>query len=152
MKRGWQVAAWVLLVTCGLFAYESFQLKLTDALGPGPGFFPFWLGVLGVALAVVLLRQLRSDQVELGAGVLEFDRAGARSVVQVVVALAVGAALLEVAGFRLSMLLLLGYLLHVLGVQSRFAIAVFAAIGSFGVFYVFYDLLKVPLPMGILGF
>jgi hypothetical protein len=50
------------------------------------------------------------------------------------------------------MLLLLGYLLHVLGVQSRFAIAVFAAIGSFGVFYVFYDLLKVPLPMGILGF
>jgi putative tricarboxylic transport membrane protein len=108
--------------------------------------------VLGVALAVVLLRQLRSDQVELGAGVLEFDRAGARSVVQVVVALAVGAALLEVAGFRLSMLLLLGYLLHVLGVQSRFAIAVFAAIGSFGVFYVFYDLLKVPLPMGILGF
>jgi putative tricarboxylic transport membrane protein len=152
MKRGWQVAAWVLLVTCGLFAYESFQLKLTDALGPGPGFFPFWLGVLGVALAVVLLRQLRSDQVELGAWVLEFDRAGARSVVQVVVALAVGAALLEVAGFRLSMLLLLGYLLHVLGVQSRFAIAVFAAIGSFGVFYVFYDLLKVPLPMGILGF
>ena len=152
MRRGWQVAAWTLLVICLLFSYESFQLALSDTLGPGPGFFPFWLGVLGAMLAVALLVQLHLNQVDLGAATLEFDRVGVRSVIRVVVALAAGSALLEIAGFRVSMLLLLGYLLHVLGVRSRLAIAVFAAVGSVGVFHVFFHLLRVPLPMGILGF
>ena len=152
MRRGWQVAAWTLLVICLLFSYESFQLALSDTLGPGPGFFPFCLGVLGAMLAVALLVQLHLNQVDLGAATLEFDRVGVRSVIRVVVALAAGSALLEIAGFRVSMLLLLGYLLHVLGVRSRLAIAVFAAVGSVGVFHVFFHLLRVPLPMGILGF
>ena len=151
MKRGWQVAAWTLLVICLLFSYESFQLSLSDTLGPGPGFFPFWLGALGAVLALALLVQLHLNQVDLGAVALEFDRAGVRGVIQVVVALAAGSALLEIAGFRVSMLLLLGYLLHILGVRSRLAIAVFAAVGSLGVFHVFFHQLRVPLPMGILG-
>ena len=151
MRRGWQVAALTLLVICLLFSYESFQLSLSDTLGPGPGFFPFWLGVLGAVLAVALVVQLHLNQVDLGTAALEFDSAGVRGVIQVVVALAAGSALLEIAGFRVSMLLLLGYLLHILGVRSRLAIAVFATVGSFGVFHVFYYLLRVPLPMGILG-
>ena len=152
MKRGWHVAAWTLLAICLLFSYESFQLSLTDTLGPGPGFFPFWLGVLGALLAVALLVQLHLSKVDLGAAALEFDRAGVRTVIQVVIALAAGSALLEIVGFRVSMLLLLGYLLVGLGVRSRLAIAVFAAAGSFGVFHVFFNLLRVPLPMGILDF
>ena len=152
MKRGWQVAAWTLLVICVLFSYESFQLSLSDTLGPGPGFFPFWLGLLGAVLAVALLVQLHLNRMDLGAAALEFDRAGMRSVLQVVLALAAGSALLEIAGFRVSMLLLLAYLLHILGVRSKLAIAVFAAAGSFGVFHVFFHLLRVPLPMGTMGF
>jgi putative tricarboxylic transport membrane protein len=152
MRRGWQVAAWTLLAISVLFSYESFQLSLSDTLGPGPGFFPFWLGVLGAVLAVALLVQLHLNHVDLGAATLEFDRAGVRSVIQVVAALAVASALLEIVGFRVSMLLLLGYLLFILGVRSWLAIAVFATVGSFGVFHVFFNLLRVPLPMGILGF
>ena len=152
MRRGWQVAAWTLLGICLLFSYESFQLSLSDTLGPGPGFFPFWLGVLGAVLAVGLLVQLHLNRLDVGAAALEFDRAGVRSVILVVVALAAGSALLEIVGFRVSMFLLLGYLLLILGVRSRLAIAVFAALGSFGVFHVFFHLLRVPLPMGILGF
>jgi putative tricarboxylic transport membrane protein len=151
MRRGWQVAAWTLLAICVLFSYESFQLSLSDTLGPGPGFFPFWLGVLGAVLAVGLLVQLHLNRVDLGAAPLTFDRAGVRRVIEVVAALAAGSALLELVGFRVSMLLLLGYLLVGLGVRSRLAIAVFAAAGSFGVFHVFFHLLRVPLPMGILG-
>ena len=151
MRRGWQVAAWTLLLICLLFSYESFQLSLSDTLGPGPGFFPFWLGMLGAVLAVALLVQLHLNTVDLGASVLEFDRAGVRSVIQVVVALAAGSALLEIVGFRVSMLLLLGYLLFILDVRNWLVIAVFAAAGSFGVFHVFFHLLRVPLPMGILG-
>jgi len=152
MKRGWQVATAVLLAIFAFFAFESFQLSLRDALGPGPGFFPFWLGVLGAALAVVLLVQLHLNQVDLGAEALKFDRAGVRSVMLVLAGLTAATALLDVIGFRVSMLLLIAYLLVILGARSRVAIAVCAFAGSFGVFHVFFDLLKVPLSVGIFGF
>lgn len=152
MKRGWQVAAVALLVTFAFFVFESFQLSLRDALGPGPGFFPFWLGMLGAVLAVFLLAQLHLDRVDLGTEALVFDRAGVRNAVLVLVGLIVATALLEVVGFRLSMLLLIPYLLVVLGVRNWVAVGICAATGSFGVYYVFFDLLKVPLPAGIFGF
>jgi hypothetical protein len=43
MKRGRQVASVALVVLFAFFAYESLQLSLSDAIGPGAGFFPFWL-------------------------------------------------------------------------------------------------------------
>jgi len=152
MKRGWQVASVALVAIFALFAFESFQLSLRDALGPGPGFFPFWLGMLGAALAAFLLAQLHLDRVDLGTEALVFDRAGVRNAVLVLVGLIVATALLDVLGFRLSMLLLIPYVLVVLGVRNWVAVGICAVAGSFGVYYVFSDLLKVPLPAGIFGF
>ena len=152
MKRGWQAAAAALLATFALFIFESWQLSLRDTLGPGPGFFPFWLGVLGAVLAVFLLTQLHLNRVDLGTEALVFDRAGVRNAVLVLVGLIVATALLDVIGFRLSMLLLIPYLLLVLGVRNWVTVGICAVAGSFGVYYVFFDLLKVPLPAGIFGF
>ena len=151
MKRGWQVAAVGLLLIFALFAYESFKLSLRDTLGPGPGFFPFWLGLLGAALSVILLIQLHLGRVDVSDEMLTFDRAGTRGVVVVLVGLVAATALLDVVGFRLAMLLLIAFLLVVLGARNRVAIAICAGAGSFGVYHVFFDLLKVPLPAGIFG-
>ena len=151
MKRGWQVATVALLVLFGCFAYESLQLSLRDTLGPGPGFFPFWLSVLGGVLGLALLIQLKLGHADLGAEALTFERAGVRSVVLVVVGLIAVTALLDLAGFRLSMLFFNAYVLVALGVRNWIVVTVFAVAGSFGVYHVFYDLLKVPLPEGILG-
>jgi putative tricarboxylic transport membrane protein len=152
MRRGWQITAAALLLVFLLFAYESFQLSLRDALGPGPGFFPFWLAVLGAALCIVLFLQLHLGRLDVGSDTLTFDRAGTRSVAVVVAGLCAATALLDVAGFRISMLLLIAFLLVVLGVRHRLAIALCALGGSFGVYHVFFDLLKVPLPVGMLGY
>ena len=151
MKRGWRAAAVALLATFAFFIFESWQLSLRDTLGPGPGFFPFWLGVLGAVLAVFLLAQLHLNRVDLGTEALVFDRAGVRNAVLVLVGLIVATALLDVVGFRLSMLLLVPYLLVVLDVRNWVAVGICAVAGSFGVYYVFFDLLKVPLPAGIFG-
>lgn len=152
MKRGWQAASLALFATFAYFAFESFQLSLRDALGPGPGFFPFWLGILGAVLAAVLLAQLRLGRVDLGTEALAFDRAGVRNAVLVLVGLIAATALLDIVGYRVSMLLLIPYVLFVLGVRNRVAIGICAVAGSFGVYYVFFDLLKVPLPVGIFGY
>jgi putative tricarboxylic transport membrane protein len=144
--RAWQAAAVALFALFGWFVFESFQLSLSDALGPGPGFFPFWLGVLGAVLSVILILQLRVRPAEAGTDSIAFDRAGARNVLLVLAGLIAASAMLELAGFRLAMLALIAYVLVVLGVRRWAAIALFALAGSFGVYYVFYDLLKVPLP------
>src|SRR5918999_1813933 len=111
MKRGWQAATVALLVLFGFFAYESLQLSLRDTLGPGPGFFPFWLSALGGVLGLILLIQLKLGRTDLGAEALSFERAGMRSVVLVVAGMIAATALLDLAGFRLSMLIFNPYVL-----------------------------------------
>jgi len=151
MKRSWQVATVALIALFAFFAFESLQLSLADALGPGPGFFPFWLSVIGGVLAAILLGQLHRGTAGVDAGTLAFDRAGARSVLLVLAGLIAATPLLELVGFRVAMLLAIAYVLVVLGARNWLAIVVFAIAGSFGVFHVFSSLLKVPLPVGIFG-
>jgi len=141
--RGWQAAVAVLLAVFAFFAIESLQLSLRDALGPGPGFFPFWLSVAGGFLALILLVQVARGRVDLETGALKFEL---RPVALVLAGLIVATALLEAIGFRLAMLLLLPYLLLVLGVRNWLAMGIFSLAGSFGVYHLFSGLLKVPLP------
>lgn len=143
MKRGWQAALAVFLLVFAFFAFESLRLSLRDALGPGPGFFPFWLSVIGGVLAVVLLVQAARGTLEFESQTLAFEL---RPIALVLGGLAVATAALEVAGFRPAMLALLPYLLLVLGARNWFAIAAVSLAGSFGVYHVFSGLLKVPLP------
>ena len=150
MKRGWQVASVALVVLFAFFAYESLQLSLSDAIGPGAGFFPFWLSVLGSILCAILLVQLKLGRAEL-TGELTFERKGTRNVVLMLAGLIVATVLLEALGFSVSMLLLIVYLLLALRAKNRLAMAIMALAGSFGVYHLFYHLLQVPLPAGILG-
>jgi putative tricarboxylic transport membrane protein len=141
--RGWQVALACLLTVFAFFAFESLRLSLRDALGPGPGFFPFWLSVTGAGLALFLLVQTVRGTLEFEAPVLKFEL---RPVALVLVGLIAASAALEAAGFRIAMLTLLPYLLIVLGARNWLAIALFSLAGSFGVYYVFSGFLKVQLP------
>jgi len=143
MKRGWQAAVAVLLVVFAFFAFESLRLSLRDALGPGPGFFPFWLSVAGAGLGLWLLVQLPRGRLEFESQILKFEF---RPVMLVLVGLIVASAALDWLGFRLAMLGLLVYLLLILGARNWLAIAVFSLAGSFGVYHLFSALLKVPLP------
>jgi putative tricarboxylic transport membrane protein len=149
LARGWQAAVAVLLAVFAFFAFESLQLSLRDALGPGPGFFPFWLSVAGGALGLFLLVQISRGTLVFENPALTFEL---RPVALVLAGLAVASVLLDVVGFRIAMLVLLPYLLVVLGTRNWLAIAAFSAAGSFGVYYVFTGLLKVPLPDGIFNF
>ena len=152
MRRGWQVACICLL---GIFIpalITSLGYSLTDALGPGPGFFPFWLSLIGIALTGAMLVELARGSIFADAAVeILPNRQAALQASAVLVALVVAAALLEPLGFRLTMLPFIAGLLLVLGARSLIAIALTAVAGSFGVFHVFYYWLKVPLPIGALG-
>jgi putative tricarboxylic transport membrane protein len=151
MKRGWQVACVGFLALSLLVIVESLQFPLTDPLGPGPGFFPFWLSLLSGGLAVMLFVQVSRGKIDPVAAGLIPDRAAGMRVLRILAGLAGATLLLDPLGFRLTLLLFIVYLLVALGVRRWWLVAVVALAGSFGVFHVFYYWLRVPLPIGALG-
>ena len=150
-SRAWQAATLAFLLLFAFTIFEALQLSLRDALGPGPGFFPFWLGVAGGLLAILLLVQARRGQVALPAGPLVPPADARRRVLAVVAALLGATLLLDPLGFRLTLALFCAGVLLALGIRRPWVVAVFALAGGFGVFHVFYHWLKVPLPIGVLG-
>jgi putative tricarboxylic transport membrane protein len=152
MRRGWQIASLAFLGLSAFALVQSLELRLMDPLGPGPGFFPFWLSLIGGVLALLLFARVTWAGAEAApaARILPEHPAAAR-VARVLLGLSGVAALLTPLGFRLAILLFTAYLLAALGVRRWWLVALFALTGSFGVFQVFYHWLQVPLPIGPLG-
>jgi putative tricarboxylic transport membrane protein len=136
------------LVGIGAFAavgvyvlVSSIELGLWTSLGPGPGLFPFAMGAVLAAMAVLwLIQELRkpSDTVE---GV---DRG---LVTAVVLSLVILAAVMDLLGFQLSMFLFLMYHLKLRGHRSWISSLITALAGSVGAFYAFNYGLNVSLPV-----
>jgi putative tricarboxylic transport membrane protein len=151
VRRGQQVACVCLLGVFLAALATSWNYPLSDALGPGPGFFPFCLGALGVLLSILLLVQVtRGEPADGDAAALPHGRA-TWQVPFVIAALGAATAFLELVGYRLVMATFIIALLLVLGARSPVAVLLTALAGSFGIFHVFHYWLKVPLPIGVLG-
>lgn len=136
-----------------VMAVTAYGYGLRDRLGPGSGFFPFWLGAVGAVLSgALVILSLRGDSIGDGGEAEWPDRAGAIRSVTLLIGLFAAAFLFEPLGFRLTALAFTALLLFALGVRRPVVITVFALVSSFGLFHVFYYWLKVPLPFGALGF
>lgn len=158
MKLGWAVATTcmmavfafaIYLTLWGAPALKSRPLPLRDSLGPGPGFFPLWLSIIGFALGAVLLVQtLRRPGRDPDAASLMPDGPALLRIVAVVGLLAVAALTLDPLGFRYTAAGFSILALAALGIRSPLALVLFPLFASVGVFDVFYHQLKVPLPIG----
>lgn len=156
MKRGWIAASSIFFVLFAGTGYLASKLALLDTLGPGPGFFPLILALLGAALALLLIHRTVCEPAAVaieGADVAPLvpDRAAMVRMIGMVVLLAASFLALDPIGYRITALVFLTLVLLVLGVRNMVAIAAVALVGSFGVFHSFYYWLKVPLPIGMFG-
>lgn len=152
LRLGWQIGSFSFLILFLSAIWLSAALPLQDALGPGPGFFPLSLGILGAVLSAILLfdtifRPIPGHQDE----DLMPDRPAMRRILAVLILLAAAALALDPLGFRLTALFFTAVLLPALGARSLVVIAIFSLTASFVVFHVFYYMLKVPLPIGVFG-
>ena len=150
MRRGWQLACVGLLGVFGAALFTSLGYSLSDSLGPGPGFFPFWLSLIGATFCVVLLAGIWRTPDEPGEPILP-DGYGLRRIGAIIGILVVTTLLMELLGFQLAMLAFNVALLVALGERRWIAIAIFALAGSFGVYQLFTRWLDVLLPAGQLG-
>jgi putative tricarboxylic transport membrane protein len=154
MRQGRLIATGAMLAFCLFALWQSLLLSLTDRLGPGPGFFPFWLALIGIVLAVALLITTAREPHDPSDGENHIlpHGPGALRWLAIVALLAAATVAMAVVGFRISMLVFNAALVIALGERRWWAIALFAVLGSFGVYYVFTTWLDVLLPTGWLEF
>jgi putative tricarboxylic transport membrane protein len=122
--------------------------------GPGPGFFPLWLGVLLCVLAVLWARQVLRPATSDAEpeSTPEEGPAQRRQAALVLAGLVVLVPLLDLLGYQLSMFLFVLYVLLVVSRRKPLGALVLAALAGFGVYALFANVLQVYLPTASLGF
>ena len=137
----------VLVVFALLVIWESRHLPLGTFRQPGPAFVPILLAVLLVIFGVfVVLTGGRSPLLS------SISWTEWRHALAILGASLFSVFAIERLGYRLTVLLVLGFLVKVVEKRGWVLSLAFAFTLSFGSFFLFYTLLRVPLPEGPLGF
>lgn len=132
-----RICAAVLAVVIGLAVFQSFDLGIGDLRNPGPGLWPMFISVVTLALTVVLLI--------MGAAWAETPQGGRRWVLGSIAALVVYSLLLPLFGFVIATIPLAFYFTKVIGGAGWITSVVTAIASPIAAFYVFDELLGVPM-------
>ncbi|KPK19502.1 MAG: hypothetical protein AMJ67_05250 [Betaproteobacteria bacterium SG8_41] len=135
----------------GFIMIHAWDWPYLTADGPGPGFFPLWIGICITALASVLV-VLQLVHAAGQSPVAATKWSGAGRVLAGWAGLMVCIALLEPAGFVASFLLLAVFLVMVIFRRGFLPALILGASASAGFWVLFVKLLKVQLPAGPWGF
>ncbi len=147
MQRIHQTAALCFVAFSAFVVWESWNLEYYTKLGPGPGFFPLWLGAAMGGLSLVWLVQVSARSGRSKDGVFLLPRGGIGRILSILAAMVAMGVLMDLLGFQLPMFLFLIFLLRVLGRQALWLTLVIAFLGSVGVYHLFGGYLDVPLPV-----
>jgi putative tricarboxylic transport membrane protein len=138
-----RVGGIALLVFAVMVMWEDGAFPLGSVTKPGPGYMPMLLAGILAAMALLVISTGGRSPALSSLGWSERQHAVAILAGCVFTALA-----LERIGYRLTVIVLVGFLLWVVE-RKRPPVVVAVALGlSLGTFYVFSTLLQVPLPLG----
>jgi hypothetical protein len=130
-----------------LVIWESRQLPLGTLRQPGPAFIPILLASLLLIFAVFLV--LTSSRAPSLSSVSWTEW---RHALAILAASLFSVFAIERLGYRLTVLLVLGFLIKRVEQRGWIVSLSFAFTLSFASFFLFYTLLRVPLPQGPFGF
>ena len=147
-----EVVCSAVLIALGVFVIrEALDWEYMTRDGPGPGFFPLWIGIAMVALSGLYLAAHLYD-IARGEPVHSTNWSGTPAVILAWLAFMVVIALIKPLGFVAALVLMM--LIFVRGVfRQSFTKAVVVALVSAAAFWVlFVKLLNLRLPAGPWGF
>lgn len=151
MQRIHQGAALCFVAFSVFVVWEAWNLEYYTPLGPGPGFFPLWLGAVMGGLSVLWLAQVSSRRGRPKEGALLPERDGRVRLLSVLGSMVAATLLMDVLGFQSAMFLLLLFLLLIPGRQRLWLTLVVALLGSVGIYHLFGSYLDVQLPKASLS-
>jgi predicted small integral membrane protein len=137
----------VLAVFALVVIWESRVLPLGTLRRPGPALVPICLALLLLLFAVFVV--LTGGRAPLWSSVRWTE---SRHAVAILASSIFSVFAIERLGYRLTVLLVLGFLVKVVEKRGWLLSLTFAFGLSFGSFFLFYTILRVPLPEGPLGF
>lgn len=148
-RRADQISGFIWLLVGSFVIVQVYDLDYMDEFGPGPAFFPFWLGIVIILLGIGLL--LNTTLISEEKDYITFSSAhAALQMILVMAGFFVFVYLIESAGFFLSSGLLFLFLLLAVERQGwKFAAAV-AILSTLVIWGIFGVILKVQLPYGVL--
>jgi putative tricarboxylic transport membrane protein len=146
MKRINQWTAIIFLLLSAYIVWYSLMLEYYTSLGPGPGFFPLWLGVAMGILSMIWFVQIKILPRQTKDEDFLPKRSGVIRILSIIGALVMISYLMDIFGFQLMMFLFLVFLLIILGRQPVWLTLVVSFLGSFGVYHLFGGYLDVSLP------
>jgi len=137
-------------VALGLFAlgviWENRKLPMGTLREPGPGYMPLLLALLLLLFSLLIIAAAGEAQRLRATSWTEW-----RHAVAILGICFFAAPALERLGYRLTILVALAFVLKVVERKGWVATAAFAFGMSFGTFFLFETLLRVPLPRGPFG-
>ncbi|MGH7307205.1 MAG: tripartite tricarboxylate transporter TctB family protein [Candidatus Rokuibacteriota bacterium] len=125
---------------------ESRVLPLGSLRNPGPAYTPVVLALLLFGFGILLIIRRAPD---LGAGTIGWS--DWRHALAILGACAFAGLALERLGYRLTILIVTGFLLIAVERRGVLATSLFALALAFGSYFLFATVLRVPLPRGPLG-
>ncbi len=151
MQRIHQGAALCFIAFSVFVVWESWNLEYYTPLGPGPGFFPLWLGAVMGGLSLFWFVHVCSRRGRPKEGAFLPERDGRVRLLSVLSAMVAAALLMDFLGFQLAMFLLLLFLLLIPGRQPVWLTLIIALLGSVGIYHLFGSYLDVQLPKASLS-
>jgi putative tricarboxylic transport membrane protein len=145
----WVASIWI--VGSIAICWHATSLEYLTSIGPGPGFFPFWLGLIMLVLSILwmisLFRNKSQDSVPAEDDQkITIDR-GTVTRFFVVVSAIIGVSLvMSLVGFQIAMFCFVSFVLIGLGRRDWLRIGVISVCLSFGTYYLFVNWLDVSLP------
>ena len=143
---GDRIAGIALAILGGAIAVETRKLPIGSLADPGPGYLPLVLAgliaALGILIAVSARRGGRSGSVRWPEG---------GHALQILGSCAFAAVAIEPLGYRLTIAVLLIFLLGVVERKPPLAVAAVSVLLAFGTHYLFAGVLRVVLPTGPWG-
>ncbi len=146
MRKPGEIVAGLCFLAIGIgFTVGAVMLHIGAPTEPQPGFFPFWDGMILIALSALFLFQAWGGR----AGESHaFGRLGGPAVV--VLALILHVAAMETVGYVITTTLLAAVVLNVLETKPRVLVPMSLAL-AVGSYLLFDRLLGVTLPLGLLA-
>ena len=151
--RRYQISCALFLFSFGAFiCEEARKLDYGLIVKPGPGFFPFWLGILLMIVSLVLIGHYALEKFDPSVASQRLWKGLAwGKVLYSLGSLVIYAVFLETVGYIITTFLLLFFLFLGVGSQ-RWLVAILGSLTTSFITYALFKLwLQVQLPVGLWG-
>jgi len=127
--------------------FFSWQLPYMSEYGPGPGFFPRWIGFGIIGCGIVVIINILKKQDRTGAFFKPLTKIGVKALVLMIIAFL----LFPLLGFSVGLGLFVGVSMRVMGKHGWISCSLTAIVTAIAIHYIFAHWLSIPLPTGMIG-